>query len=1454
MSFLGFGPLTPTARRLVSKVSGAASPMFVSKPPPSFAEVVAQPSSVPPPPVSSAVFPSATTSKPPPPASAAVVASKAPSRGRRKLATTAPVVDPPLVINKPTKRSLKYKPQGLAPAPASSIHLKEQSKRVEARVEAQVEAQLKENFKQEYDDEAKAKEDFIQKEKEIVKEIVKQPETTSIVEKVSVENKKQYIAAWVAQLISTQIQGLSSIPVFQEYTPEQIKDFVLKNFPDDAISVLDNFKNLSPASRQEILDFIILKCKGVTLNARVDHASPVTDVYNKLGIRSLSLPAVAGIPVVDGILSSARALVVCEPESCPAAGVADWCCCIESSVGFDKIKELILKQDSPFVTAHPDIGRMINQSCNSGLVPVAAQRVDDPPEFHDPQGFAAPFPSVIIGDGGIVYSIGPIIDAESILGRPLIMIRIHNYKNEDYPNGIYFWVYPSFSEGGASRVFLIIGGRQFMKGPDYTLTTFIIDLLQVHINKYYTDHFVLKQGPGFSPTILSTQQEVICFFGDMIHLQTIWVHDLIAGRGLNLEADPIGYVPPGFNRHCYTFHSSLPMKRWIVSGIDDVGRYRDSPQIEFLAEQFLTDNQIYTRQQSLASSFPLYCCLTTIFDKYRDETDVNDFFALFKRWPDTRFVQGCNVVPGVSPVGCVVAGTSSNLQGMRYNIFLEHLAPLEFVKRFKSLRLVQPIVTPDPGELFTMIRRMGRSDLLVKKRTLLGIEPAQVETCLMEVDLDSAIKKINKELKKRRVKRPNALIYPHEQEAIIFGHLPKALHETIDKISDIFFHYRPDHPLIKIKECFKNFIGLIGCPWDNPDQFKRHIVIKSLDISRRDGLITSITIIKDSPLYRLIRTLETGVYRHLLMSSMLDEYTGMASFPLDITPRLGGVLTPRVSCAFLNSDGQYVELPGRFGKGSLGNCDFSGVFQHPLFNPYIFSATRKSMTFPDGILERYIRNPKIVTPDLAASHATIPVKVHNKMFLIRLVFYTTTCAIQIVVCVSSTICIASPMGGPPSIPFGVDFQFNVVSIGPLRANEGGPGMSANATILATMCDYLSLGCMGASKKGEYSLTSGSPQFFDYFDNFFKLINTECFTYVSAYMSPFNCGKDLVMKHFGRVFERYGDNDISIAIRGRWGWFPYLKRVQPEVCLGSRDGVIDQAMIEVAVTSGRRDMQLVVQVFFDPILGVLDEHAVGDETGHVGSEVSSAASSPARPESGSDSGSDSYQSTTTNDDRLYGAILVGESFPSQDSDASYESQKSMGSQSSQGSASSNSQGSASSVGMEGYQVGDTYGGGRGRTNRKTRKRKYKTNRRSKSKSKSKPKHTNIRRCTRKNTDVSRTRTKTTTRTKTMKIKSKKFPKRIYLYSTPRTAQRMAYKYLGRVKTAKLYPARNPAKKYMIFDPKNNKWVNFGQMGYEDYTKHHDKTRRKNYLTRTKGMLGDWKSNKYSANNLSRSILW
>ena len=104
-------------------------------------------------------------------------------------------------------------------------------------------------------------------------------------------------------------------------------------------------------------------------------------------------------------------------------------------------------------------------------------------------------------------------------------------------------------------------------------------------------------------------------------------------------------------------------------------------------------------------------------------------------------------------------------------------------------------------------------------------------------------------------------------------------------------------------------------------------------------------------------------------------------------------------------------------------------------------------------------------------------------------------------------------------------------------------------------------------------------------------------------------------------------------------------------------------------------------------------------------------------------------------------------------------------------------------------------------------------------------------------------------KTQKNIKRAFSSKLYQYSTPRTAQHMAYKYLG--KTAKLYPASNPHKKYKIFDPNNNKWVNFGQIGYEDYTKHHDKNR----LTKFKKRNWKWQfAPRYSPAYLSWFLLW
>ena len=62
-----------------------------------------------------------------------------------------------------------------------------------------------------------------------------------------------------------------------------------------------------------------------------------------------------------------------------------------------------------------------------------------------------------------------------------------------------------------------------------------------------------------------------------------------------------------------------------------------------------------------------------------------------------------------------------------------------------------------------------------------------------------------------------------------------------------------------------------------------------------------------------------------------------------------------------------------------------------------------------------------------------------------------------------------------------------------------------------------------------------------------------------------------------------------------------------------------------------------------------------------------------------------------------------------------------------------------------------------------------------------------------------------------------------------------------------------KKYMIMND-NNKWVHFGQLGYEDFTKHLDEQRRETYLKRAIKIKGNWKDNQFSPNNLSINLLW
>ena len=93
--------------------------------------------------------------------------------------------------------------------------------------------------------------------------------------------------------------------------------------------------------------------------------------------------------------------------------------------------------------------------------------------------------------------------------------------------------------------------------------------------------------------------------------------------------------------------------------------------------------------------------------------------------------------------------------------------------------------------------------------------------------------------------------------------------------------------------------------------------------------------------------------------------------------------------------------------------------------------------------------------------------------------------------------------------------------------------------------------------------------------------------------------------------------------------------------------------------------------------------------------------------------------------------------------------------------------------------------------------------------------------------------------------------IHKYSNPKKVQQLANKYH---KGLKIYHSNKKLKKYMIKDPNSNKWIHFGQIPYEDFTKHKDPNRRKNYLKRSRNIKGNWKSNKFSPNNLAINLLW
>ena len=89
-----------------------------------------------------------------------------------------------------------------------------------------------------------------------------------------------------------------------------------------------------------------------------------------------------------------------------------------------------------------------------------------------------------------------------------------------------------------------------------------------------------------------------------------------------------------------------------------------------------------------------------------------------------------------------------------------------------------------------------------------------------------------------------------------------------------------------------------------------------------------------------------------------------------------------------------------------------------------------------------------------------------------------------------------------------------------------------------------------------------------------------------------------------------------------------------------------------------------------------------------------------------------------------------------------------------------------------------------------------------------------------------------------------------YSNPQIVAQRLEEYLP---GTPLYVSSRKDKKYMIQN-KEGKLIHFGQMGYEDFTRHGDPIRRERYLKRAMAIRGDWRRDEYSANSLSIVLLW
>ncbi len=818
--------------------------------------------------------------------------------------------------------------------------------------------------------------------------------------------------------------------------------------------------------------------------------------------------------------------------------------------------------------------------------------------------------------GNYLYSIGPMIidPANDHIGRNLIMIRVLNYKNHIYPHGIYFWVYPSSSEGGLNRIFFKlpggITGATYIKGTDY-FSLSEEALLEAPISNFS----IFAQSKP--PTVIDSYETFVCFLGNMTHLQKQNISD---------------YLPTAnvVNRHCYQINmdalsglfspndpnvTSEQMSKMFFRHIFDNGfnnKYTYNVRGNVYSFAPTSPINFQTICEPLKNLDPQPTTLDWIpkllaqnlqpvcsFSCFYSDQSVNHFESLIRSWSNTQTVQGIYIHKYPHPNVCTLTGWMADILGNRGNSFLPYMAPASIVKLLPNL----------PIEI---LQTYSRYEPEVK----------------LQGDSTRNQKQYNPET---HVLNPEVL--QGDQGTV----LTRRLKHIIKKIA-AFFNLQPTNLNLKIHEhlkvCLFTFLG-IDPAIENDRTFKPTEKYFN-DWVEADRSKTGVK--------NLMSIQTTTTYVRMIAADIFKNY-----FDIDPIPDAFALNAPtsistsdlKVQISWLGENDNYVPF-GTFDyeANDTGLAKISSLFTQSDFNPFIIKAIRKSKTFIEKDLDAMVRTRNLASNTRNMNTGRTPADVYNKTMLLRVIIYPNKGleklkfgAIEVIVAVSSTAVFNKKV---KYLHFGIDVQFSVVSMTAChcsRDSHGNHQFRKVQTFHGTNADGIVFGIYGTNKSADYAATLvGHDQYHPTVSEFSRVLSTIDDNYNTVAISPYNTPEHWIMKLFAPVLKADVDGQsIRDKIFEKWNWQHTIRSLYQSIT----DTDVKNLMTQIKNMGNI--LRIAAQIFFsepDFSLDQVDEDvfSVSSHTSNSSpgsSPGSSPDSSSSRSSSSSSSSSRSSSSRTNN---------------------------------------------------------------------------------------------------------------------------------------------------------------------------------------------------------------------------------